>query len=125
MKKILIFLLISCNAFSQKAVYNKITSENSFKEYETKNGNLITIGDTLSIGLPANGREFLFITQANTPAGTVIANSKAVITKIKTIGNKTRGFKTYALFKGYGLPVYTEIESALEIGEIKEIIPHK
>lgn len=124
MKHTLFFLFFSCAVFSQKAVYNKITSENSFKEYEAKNGNLVMVGDTLSIGLPANGREFLFITQANNPAGTVLANSKAVITKLKTVGNKTRGFKTYALFKGYGLPVYAEIESALEIGEIKEIIPH-
>ncbi|MHC0441579.1 hypothetical protein [Flavobacterium sp. 3-210] len=124
MKLTLCLLFFSCAVFSQKAVYNKITSESNFKEYESKNGNIIAIGDTLSIGMPANGRDFLFISQANTPAGTVLANSKAVINKLKTVGNKTRGFKTYALFKGYGLPVYVDIESALEIGEIKEIIPH-
>jgi len=123
MKYSILFLFFSCSVFSQTAIYNKINSDNNFKEYQSKNGNIIKVGDTLSIALPANGNTFLFITQGNAPGGIILANTKNVITKIKTIGNKTRGFKTYALFRGYGLSVYADIESALEVGEIKEIIP--
>lgn len=124
MKKLIFLLFFTTISFSQTAIYNKITSEGKFTEYQSKNGSSIKVGDTLSIGLPANGNQFIFITQGNVPGGTVLANTKNVITKIRTAGNTKRGFKTYALFSGYGLSIYAEIESALETGEIKEIISH-
>lgn len=121
MKNILFSLILAtafCNA--QTAVYNKIEKEGKFKEYQTKSGNFIKTGDTLNIGYPRAGNQYSFITQANIPAGTVIANTKVIVSTIKTIGNKKRGFKTYMLFKEYGMyPVYVEYESALETGEIK------
>ncbi|WP_369616949.1 hypothetical protein [Flavobacterium sp. CFS9] len=121
MKNLLLTMILTtvfCNA--QTAQYNKIDSESSFKEYMSKAGNTIKVGDTLNIGYPRAGDRFMFITQGNEPTGTVIANAKVVITKIKTIGNKNRGYKTYLLFKGYGMiPVYIDYESAFETGELK------
>lgn len=126
MKKLLLLsLLISISiSRAQTVVYDKISSENDFTSYQTKSTNILKVGDTLNIGYPRAGNQFTFISQANIAAGTVIANAKVVITKIKTIGNKKRGYKTYALFKGYGLyPVYIEYEAALETGEIKDPFP--
>ncbi|WP_202703114.1 hypothetical protein [Flavobacterium sp. UGB4466] len=123
MKKLILLLLLLlfvsiCSA--QTAVYNKITSEADFISYQTKSNNIVKTGDTLQIGYPRAGNQFTFISQANIAAGTVIANSKVVISKIKTVGNNKRGYKTYLLFKGYGLyPVYIDYESALETGEVK------
>ncbi|WP_119792079.1 hypothetical protein [Flavobacterium anhuiense] len=121
MKNILFTLILAtafCNA--QTALYNKIEKEGKFTEYQTKSGNIVKIGDTLNIGYPRAGNQYSFISQANIPAGTVIANTKVIVSTIKTIGNKKRGFKTYILFKEYGAyPVYIEYESALETGEIK------
>jgi hypothetical protein len=120
MKNLLFLLFISALCNAQTAVYNKIEKEGKFTEYQTKAGNIIKIGDTLNIGYPRAGNQYSFISQANIPAGTVIANTKVVVSTIKTVGNKKRGFKTYALFKEYGMyPVYVEYESALETGEIK------
>jgi hypothetical protein len=117
MKKI-IFLLLSFSVFGQKAVYNKITEEGKFTEYQTKSGNSIKIGDTINIGYPL-GQGYTYITQGNYPAAAFLSNNKVVITKIKSVGSKTRGFKTYLLFGGYGLSVYIDYESALETREIK------
>ncbi|MCI4443145.1 MAG: hypothetical protein JHC39_06510 [Lentimicrobium sp.] len=119
MKKIILILLISFSAFSQKAIYNKTNKEGIFKEYQTKNGDILKVGDTIQIGYP-QGSEFKFITQGNVGCASFLSNSKAVVSKIKSIGNITRGFKTYALFKGYGLSVYIDYEAALETGEIKK-----
>jgi len=63
---------------------------------------------------------FTFITQGNTGCGTIISNTKNIITKIKSIGSEKRGYKIFVLFKGYGLlPIYIDYESALETGEIR------
>lgn len=119
MKKHLLILLISFSGFAQTAVYNQTQKAGLFKEYQTKSGNILKIGDTINIGIPRL-QNFTFITQGNVPAGPIIANTKAVISKIRTIGSKKRGFKTYTLFGGYGLSVYIDYESALEVGEIKD-----
>jgi hypothetical protein len=98
MKKIILILLISFSAYSQKAIYNKTNKEGIFKEYQTKDGNIIKVGDTILIGYP-QGSEFKFITQGNVGCASFLSNSKAVVSKIKSIGNTTRGFKTYACLK--------------------------
>lgn len=120
MKTFLLFLFTTFGCFAQTVEYNKISYESNFKEYKSKAGNTIKVGDTLNIGYPRAGDRFTFITQGNEPTGTIIANTRVVITKIKTYGNKTRGYKTYILFKGYGMiPVYIDYESAFETGELK------
>jgi hypothetical protein len=121
MKKLaVLFILFSSVCFSQKAEYNKLKEENNYSEYFSKNKKLIKIGDTINIKYPRAGNTFTFITQGNSPTGSILSNTKIVITKIKSIGSNKRGYKIYFLFKGYGLiPVYIEYESALETGEIE------
>ncbi|NHM07647.1 hypothetical protein G4D82_10470 [Flavobacterium sp. CYK-4] len=120
---IFIFLLVSKAAFAQTLRYDKITNEGKFTEYFSKSGESIKINDTIEIGYPGNGSRFNFITQGNEPAGVIIANTKVVVTKIKSIGNPKRGYKAYLFFSGYGLlPVVIDYESALETHEVKRKI---
>jgi len=118
MKKIILLLLISTSIFAQKAVYNKTKEVGKFTEYQTKSGNVIKVGDTINIGYPL-GQEFTFLTQGDLHVASFLSNSKVVISKIKSVGNSTRGYKIYTLFGGYGASVYIDYESALETGEIK------
>ncbi|WP_298220876.1 hypothetical protein [Flavobacterium sp.] len=120
--KILItaFCFYWCSTFSQSAHFNKITKEGKFTEYFSKSGKSIKVNDTIEIGYPGNGSRFNFITQGNEPAGVIIANTKVVVTKIKSIGNPKRGYKAYMFFSGYGLlPVVIDYEAALETRELK------
>lgn len=118
MKKIILFLLFSISSFGQKAIYNKIEKSGNFTEYQTKEGAVIKISDTITIGYPL-GQTFTFITQGNTPTVASLSNNKVVVSKIKSAGNATRGYKIYLLFKGYGISCYIDYEAALETGEIK------
>jgi hypothetical protein len=120
MKKILIlfFFVSICNA--QTAIYNKIKTQDNFTVYQTKSGNTIKIGDTLHIRYPRAGNQYSFIWQDNEPSATNIANTKIIVSQIKTIGSDKRGYKTYILHKEYDTyPFYIDYESALETGEIK------
>jgi hypothetical protein len=119
MKKIIFLTLITSCCFAQKAIHNKTTEAGLFTEYQTKEGNTLKIGDSISISTPKVNNYFTYITQGNVPAGPIVANTKIAISKIRNIGTKKRGFKTFILFGGYGLSVYIDYESALEIGEIK------
>lgn len=119
MKKLVLLLFFSCSVFSQTAIYNKIEKAGLFKEYQTKSGNILKIGDTINILLPRQGNEFTFLTQGDFQISAHLSNTKVSISKIKTVGNKTRGFKTYLGFKGYGFNCFIDYESALEVGEIK------
>ncbi|WP_268846429.1 hypothetical protein [Flavobacterium aestivum] len=112
----LFFATSFCSA--QKAIYNKTKEEGKFTEYQTKSGNLIKIGDTINIGYPM-GQEFTFLTQGNIHVASFLSNNKVVVSKIKSVGNPTRGYKIYTLFGGYGTSVYIDYEAALETGEIK------
>lgn len=127
MKKLILLMLISFSAFSQKAAFNKIKNQGDFIEYETKNGNILKIGDTLLIKYPFSGNSFNFITQGGTQTSLILTNKKIVITKIKSIGTKNSGYKIFTQFKGFGLiPIYIDYESALDTGEIHDpFISHK
>lgn len=118
MKTIILFLFFSCSVFSQTAIYNKTKESGKFTEYQTKSGNILKIGDTITIGYPRR-ENFTFITQGNTPAIASLSNNKVVINKIRSVGSSKTGYKTYLLFGGYGFSVYIDYESALEVGEIK------
>lgn len=121
MKLSFLLFLITFVSYSQKAIYNKIETQQDFTEYQTKENNNLKIGDTLIIGYPMSGNAFTFITQGGQMTSPILANSKVIIHKIKTIGNTKRGYKTYLLFKGYGLiPIYIDYEAALETGELKK-----
>jgi len=121
MKKIIFILLIGFSGFAQKAVYNKTTKSGNFTEYETKKGELIKIGDTITIGYPFSGSYFTFITQGGAQTLPTLSNQKVVISNFKSIGKTKTGFKVYPIIKGYGwVPIYIDYESALETGEIKQ-----
>ncbi len=119
MKSIIIALLFSIAAFSQTAQYDKVKSKGNFTEYISKSGASIKVKDTIQLGLPSAGNNFVFITQGNVGVVPSLAKSKVIITGIKSIGNEKRGYKTYLLFKGYGLlPVYIDYENAIDTGEL-------
>lgn len=119
MKKIFLLLfLITTICTAQTAVYNKTKTTGNFKEYLTKDGKSLKIGDTITIGYPL-GKEFTFLTQGNQSVAAFLSNNKVIVSNFKSIGSTNKGFKIYALFKGYGLPVFIDYESALETGEIK------
>lgn len=120
MKKIILLLIISFPIFAQKAVYNKTTTKGDFTEYQTKSGDLLKVGDTIIIGYPYAGNFFTFITQGGAQTSPMLTNKKIVISKIKSVGSKSSGYKIYPLFTGFGwIPIYIDYESALETGEIK------
>lgn len=119
MKTTILLLFFTGSIIAQTAIYNQTKEAGLFNEYQTRSGNTIKVSDTLKISVPRL-QNFTFITQANAPAGPIIANTNVVISKIRVIGNKKRGYKTYLLFGGYGLLVYIDYESALEEGEIKD-----
>ena len=118
MKHLLLFLLIGFSGFAQKAIYNKIDVAGNFTEYHTKSGDVLKINDTITIGYPL-GKEFTFLTQGDLFVAARLSNTKVSVSKIKSAGNKNRGYKIYVLFKGYGAPVHIDYEAALETGEIK------
>lgn len=119
MKIIAFFLLLSSLCFSQTAEFNKINSKGKFTEYISKDKKKIKINDTIQIGLPSAANNFVYITQGNVGVLPFLANTKAVVKEIKSVGKKEIGFKIYLLFKGYGLlPVYIDYETALVTGEV-------
>jgi hypothetical protein len=121
MKRIILITILfwSSTIFSQTVDFKNITTEGNYTSYITKAGKEIKIGDFVEIKFPRAGNAFTFITQGNEPCGVILSNTKNKITKIKVIGNETRGYKTYLAFKGYGLlPIFIEYENALETGEI-------
>lgn len=119
MRKLILFLLFTTSIFSQTADYKNLKSKGSFETYITKSGKILKVKDTIQIGLPSAGKEFVFITQGNVGAAAFLARKKVIITSIKSIGNSNTGYKIYLLFKGFGiLPVYIDYENAIDVGEI-------
>ena len=119
----LLILLFSIQfySYSQTAEFNKITSKGKFTEYISKDKKSVKINDTIQIGLPSAGNNFVYITQGNVGVMPFLANTKAVVKEIKSVGKKETGFKIYLLFKGYGLlPVYIDYETALLTGEVTQ-----
>jgi len=113
----LIFMLSISFSFAQHTKENLSKAE-IIKEYQTNDGTIIKAGDKVNIALPSAGHQFIYITQGGIPCGTIIANQSYTIDKIRVLGNKKRGFKAFALFKGFGLSCYVEIETALMVGEV-------
>ena len=114
-----LFLIFTSTIYSQEATYTTISKKGTFKKYTTKDNYTIKIGDTLLIGVPYQGDTFAFITQGNSPTISALSGTKAVVTKLKSWGNKRRGYKMFAQFKGWGLlPVNIDIEGAISAKEI-------
>jgi hypothetical protein len=118
-KLVFILFFITYNFYAQTANYSDIKFKANFKEYISKSGRSIKVNDTIQIGLPSAGNNFVFITQGNVGVMASLAKTKAIITNIKSIGTDKTGYKIYLLFKGYGLlPLYIDYENAIETGEL-------
>ena len=120
MKLTYLFLISIIYCFSQKAEFNKLNEKGNYKEYITKNNDILKLGDTLIIGVPTSELGFTYISQGGQKVSNTLSEKKIVIDKLKIFGAERNGFKMYAQFKGYGLiPVLIDYETAFELGEIK------
>ncbi|MBU3026873.1 hypothetical protein Q4603_16035 [Zobellia galactanivorans] len=121
MRNLTVFLLFMVSiTYSQTAEFGNLTKKSEYKNYKTKSGYKINIGDTLALGIPSSDLGFAYISQNGQRVSHTLAGKPIVIDKLKTYGNKKSGYKMYAQFKGYGLlPVLIDYETALELGEIK------
>lgn len=116
-----IYIFFFCIGLTLNAQISKYppAEKGEFEIYISRSEIEFKVGDTLEIGLPANGDKYLFITQGNQPAGTVLTGALITIEKLKSFGSKKKGYKMYAMFKGYGMiPVAIDIESAIRVDEI-------
>ena len=119
MKYLFLFLFFSVAAQSQVAQYGKVNKKSTFDAYITKAGNTIKAGDTIHIKLPSTDTGFMYISQGQQKVSAMLADTKVEVDKIKSYGNKKRGYKVYLHFKGYGmLPVLIDYETALIADEI-------
>jgi hypothetical protein len=120
MKTIIITLIIlfSINAMSQTTSFPP-TEPGAFKSYTSKSGKKINIGDQIELGLPFAGINFVFINQNRIGVVANLSGSIVTIEEIEVTGDKKKGYKAFAKFKGYGsLPVYINIEPAINSKEI-------
>ena len=126
MKKTLLTIFTICAvnfsfAQSDVAEYGKINRTGTFKEYLSKNGDHIKVGDSLQIGIATGPYAFTYISQGEEGNMHPTHSGKKVkISKIHSSGRKNSGYKIFFNFKGFGLlPVTVDYETALEVGEIK------
>ncbi|MDM1325890.1 hypothetical protein [Myroides odoratimimus] len=117
---LIITLLTTSAIFAQRAEYGKLNKNNeSYKEYLSKNGDLIKVGDTLIIGKAMDPQGFRYISQGGGRIHPTHGGKPFEITKIKSYGKTKSGFTIWLNFKGYGwLPVELDYENALEDGEV-------
>lgn len=122
MKKLLLIitLLISATSFAQTAKYNNLRKNNeSFKDYLSKNGDIIKVGDSLTLGKAMDPDGFRFISQGGGRMHPTHGGKQIAISKIKSYGKEKSGFTIWIEFKGFGwIPVDVDYENALEAGEI-------
>ena len=122
MKKLtllLTFLIVALFGMAQRAEFGKITGSGNFDSYLSKTGDVIHVGDTLTIGKPTGEFSFVFITQNQERIVNSMMGKSVAISQIKSYGGKKWGLKVWILFKGFGLlPVVIDYENALEVGEI-------
>lgn len=93
-------------------------SINCFSQFKAKNGDLISIGDTLIIGKASSQFGFDFITQGGQRMHPSHAGKNITVTDLKEMGKRGQE-KTYLQFKGFGLvPVLIDYDNAFQTGEI-------
>lgn len=123
MKRILLliaFTLTTVAGFSQVGEYNKLTKNNqSFEEYVSKNGDVLKVGDKLTIGQALDADGFRYISQGQMKVHPTQGGKHVTIHKIKSYGKKGSGYTMWISFKGFGLlPVEIDYENALAANEI-------
>jgi hypothetical protein len=120
MKTIFITLiyLLSLTAIAQSAIFPP-SAPGKFNSYTSKSGKKINIGDQIELGLPYASTSFVFINQNRIGIVANLSGSIVTIEEIEVTGDKKKGYKAYAKFKGYGvLPVYINLEPAINSQEI-------
>ncbi|MDW5288748.1 hypothetical protein [Formosa sp. PL04] len=115
---ILLVLFSFSMGYSQTAEYGKLSEKSNYKVYLTKTGDSLKVGDTLTIGIPTSDLGFTYITQGGQRVSNSLADKKVIVHKLKTYGSAKSGYKMYVLFKGYGINVFIDYDTALELGEI-------
>lgn len=125
-KFIFLFLIIGCQlGFAQskktkRAEFTNLTKAGSYTEYVAKNGEIISIGDSLQIETPSNFERYVFLTQNDAYLRAEQMNKKLIVKAINVSGDDKKGYMTFFTCKGLGAtPVFVKYEDALETNEIK------
>lgn len=122
MKQLLpiITLFLSISSLAQTAKYDNLKKNNeTFKEYISKNGDIIKVGDSLTLGKAMDPSGFRFISQGGGRMHPTHGGKQIAISKIKSYGKEKSGFTIWMEFKGFGwIPVNVDYENALDAGEI-------
>lgn len=105
----IILLFVSFTCFGQNLKYSEINKmkRGKYQSYESKDGVLYQLGDTLRVGTPTGQQgQYSYIYQANALTGTSrmagpeLSEGFLVIKKIHSVGNKRTGFRAH--FQCYG-----------------------
>lgn len=105
-------------AHAQTAKFNELTETGKFIEYITKSGDTLRVGDKLTIEKPSADSHFNYLTQGNQFVSVSLSGKEIEVSQLKAWGESRNGYKMYAGFKGYGIPVLIDYESAVANGEI-------
>jgi len=113
-----IFILITLTISAQQSEF-PVTNKSEFTSYITKQNDTIRVGDKIELGTPAAPTQFTYITQNSYNVSPDLTGDVIEVLKLKSKGNKKRGYKMYAYFKGYGIAyVVISIEAAIKTGEV-------
>lgn len=129
---ILVILLISSITFAQNNLISYVQIQKSekrikgtFTSYETKEGVIYNVGDTLKIGTPSTNKTFAYITMIDimgtmSPVKSSVSNTNAVIRKIRVGGTKRMGwFISLQTQSHVGIANYfISLENAILYGEV-------
>lgn len=106
----------------ERVEYGDLTETGTYKEYLSRDGTLIQVGDSIQIGNPSNFEKYAHITQNDAYLRAEHMNKRLKIKSIEVFGSKKRGYSVYCTFKGLGVPtVFVNYEDALQTQEIKLI----
>ncbi len=106
----------------ERVEYGDLTETGTYKEYLSRDGTLIQVGDSIQIGNPSNFEKYAHITQNDAYLRAEHMNKRLKIKSIEVFGSKKRGYSVYCTFKGLGVPtVFVNYENALQTQEIKLI----
>ncbi len=134
MRKV-VLVLVAVLAFNlsnaQRITYEELSSatkkpKGKFTEYVTSRGDVLKIGDKVTLGNPSNNNNFFVyifsvIPMANpTLAGIRAQGWESEILKFRIAGSKRRGFSVYIVGKSpTGVDRYNyDYEMALSVGEV-------
>lgn len=116
----------------QTLKYSDLTSSTKrpkgiFESYESKDGSIYKVGDTIVIGTPSVLKSFAFIYEGSTLLGYTSANialsgNNSEIKRILATGTRRSGFSVQLVCKdalGVGGNIRVDLENAIKSGEVK------